>query len=57
VIVCVCNALKERDVREAARVAGNSCPKAAYAQLGCKVKCGQCLPFAKEILADARSFA
>ena len=56
-IVCVCNALTERDVREAARVAGKSCPKAAYAQLGCRVKCGQCLPFAKEILADARSFA
>ncbi|WP_303812063.1 (2Fe-2S)-binding protein [Sandarakinorhabdus limnophila] len=56
-IVCVCNALKERDVREAARVAGKSCPKAAYAQLGCRVKCGQCLPFVKEILADARSFA
>jgi len=55
VIVCVCNALKERDVREAARVAGTSCAKAAFAQLGCKLKCGQCLPFAKEIVADARA--
>ena len=54
-IVCVCNALKERDVREAARVAGKSCPKAAYAQLGCKVKCGQCLPFAREILEGANA--
>ncbi len=56
-IVCVCNALKERDVREAARVAGKSCPRAAYAQLGCKVKCGQCLPFAKEILTDVHASA
>ena len=52
-IICVCNALKERDVREAARVAGKSCPKAAYAQLGCKPKCGQCLPFAREMLTGA----
>jgi bacterioferritin-associated ferredoxin len=57
VIVCVCNALKERDVREAARVAGKSCPKAAFAQLGCKPKCGQCLPFAQEILADVHARA
>ncbi|WP_310474968.1 (2Fe-2S)-binding protein [Sandarakinorhabdus sp.] len=56
-IVCVCNALKERDVREAARVAGKSCPKAAFAQLGCKPKCGQCLPFAQEILADIHARA
>ena len=54
-IVCVCNALKERDVREAARVAGKSCPKAAYAQLGCKVKCGQCLPFAREVVENAHA--
>lgn len=53
-IVCVCNALKERDVREAARLADRACPKAAYAQLGCKVKCGQCLPFAREVVEDAR---
>ena len=54
-IVCVCNALKERDVREAARVAGKSCPKAAFAQLGCKVKCGQCLPFAREVVENAHA--
>lgn len=56
-IVCVCNALKERDVREAARVAGKNCPKAAYAQLGCKPKCGQCLPFAREVVSEARDAA
>jgi len=55
VFVCVCNALKERDVREAARVAGKSCPKAAFAQLGCKPKCGQCLPFAREVVENAHA--
>ncbi|MEI6486788.1 MAG: (2Fe-2S)-binding protein [Sphingomonadales bacterium] len=54
-IVCVCNALRERDVRDAARAAGTNCPRAAYAQLGCKVKCGQCLPFAREVVGSARS--
>jgi len=49
-IVCVCNALKERQVREAARASGQPCPKTAYASLGCKVKCGQCLPFARTLL-------
>ena len=56
-IICVCNALRECDVREAARVAGKSCPKAAYAQLGCKPKCGQCLPFAREVLSSAGAYA
>jgi bacterioferritin-associated ferredoxin len=50
VIVCVCNAVRERDLKEAAKVAGKACPHAAYAQLGCKPKCGQCLPFAREVL-------
>jgi len=57
VYVCVCNALKERDVKQAARAAGTSCPRAAYAQLGAKVKCGQCLPFAREVVGQASSYA
>lgn len=55
--VCVCNALKERDVKAAARAAGKACPRAAYAQLGAKVKCGQCLPFAREVVSDPSTFA
>jgi bacterioferritin-associated ferredoxin len=57
VYVCVCNALKERDVKAAARAAGKPCPHAAYAQLGAKVKCGQCLPFAREVVSEASTFA
>jgi bacterioferritin-associated ferredoxin len=57
VYVCVCNALKERDVKQAARAAGTACPRAAYAQLGAKVKCGQCLPFAREVVSQASSYA
>jgi bacterioferritin-associated ferredoxin len=57
VIVCVCNALRERDVKEAAKAAGKACPHAAYAQLGARVKCGQCLPFAREVVQQASTFA
>jgi bacterioferritin-associated ferredoxin len=50
VIVCVCNALRERQVRDAARASGSACAHTAYAQLGCKVKCGMCLPFARDVV-------
>lgn len=51
VIVCHCNALRESQVREAAR-AGSLLPRCAYARLGCRPRCGQCLPFAAEVIRD-----
>lgn len=39
-VVCVCNAIREREVRDAAR-AGCTTPCAAYARLGRMPKCGQ----------------
>ena len=53
-IVCICNALSEDEVRKAAR-AGAPCPTSAYAHLGCDVQCGTCLCFAQEIIDDERS--
>lgn len=55
-VVCVCNALREKDVREAAR-AGAASPCQAYASLGCRARCGQCVPFAREIISDERAAA
>jgi len=49
-IVCVCNAIRETEVRAAAR-AGASCPTSAYRSRGCKPRCGQCFSFAREIIA------
>jgi len=49
-IVCVCNAIRENEVRAAAR-AGASCPTSAYRARGCKPRCGQCFSFAREIIA------
>ncbi len=53
-IVCICNALSEDEVRTAAR-AGAPCPKSAYAHLGCEPQCGTCLCFAQEIIDQERS--
>ena len=55
-VVCVCNAIRERDVRNAAR-AGHATPCAAYASLGRRPRCGQCVPFAREIIASEHSIA
>ncbi len=50
-IVCVCNALAEDEVRGAARE-GATCPHSAYAKLGCEAHCGACLTYAQEIIDD-----
>lgn len=50
-IVCVCNAIRESEVRDIARE-GIQEPGRAYLKLGHRVRCGQCVPFAKEILAS-----
>ncbi|HEX6374616.1 MAG TPA: (2Fe-2S)-binding protein [Allosphingosinicella sp.] len=52
-IVCVCNAIRESDLRLAARD-GASCPTSAYRACGGKPRCGQCFPFAREVIAAAR---
>ena len=50
-IVCSCNRIKEREVREAARK-GARTPEAAYASLGCEVQCGCCLDYAQEVIDE-----
>ncbi|MEW4468072.1 (2Fe-2S)-binding protein [Parasphingorhabdus sp. JC815] len=48
-VVCVCNAIKEKDLRAAVR-SGSDKPSAVYAKLGRKPKCGQCLSYARGII-------
>ncbi|MET0270859.1 MAG: (2Fe-2S)-binding protein [Sphingomonas sp.] len=55
-VVCVCNAIREKDVRAAAR-AGHSSPCSAYASLGMRARCGQCVPFARQIIATEHATA
>jgi bacterioferritin-associated ferredoxin len=55
-IVCVCNAIRENEVRAAARD-GASCPTTAYRARGAKPRCGQCFAFARAIIASERATA
>ena len=55
-IVCVCNAIREKDIRAAAR-AGAPTPSSAYAKLGHKAQCGQCLTFARQIMKSETATA
>ncbi len=49
-VVCVCNAIREKDLRAAVRC-GSERPNDVYARLGRKPKCGQCLSFARNIIS------
>lgn len=51
-VVCICNSIRESEVRDAVRN-GATCARSAYAQLGRRPRCGQCLPFAREIVEAA----
>jgi bacterioferritin-associated ferredoxin len=55
-VVCICNAIRESDVRAAVR-SGAECPRSAYQALGRRPKCGQCLTFAREIIEEERTSA
>ena len=55
-VVCVCNAIRENDVREAAR-SGAVSACLAYRALGLQPKCGQCVPFARAIIDEERAAA
>src|SRR3546814_14465977 len=56
-VVCVCNAIRESQLRDVARSSQLRCAKAASAQLGRKPKCGQCLSFARNIISDVAETA
>jgi bacterioferritin-associated ferredoxin len=53
VYVCICNCIRETELREAARTRPLSCPKQLYASLGKEPQCCQCLDEASEIIAEA----
>ncbi|HZU65223.1 MAG TPA: (2Fe-2S)-binding protein [Novosphingobium sp.] len=48
-IVCICNAIREREIRDMART-GLTDVEAIYAELGHEPNCCQCLPFARQIV-------
>ena len=50
-VVCICNAIREKEVREAARSGARSA-RCMFRQVGRKPKCGQCLSFADSIVVS-----
>ena len=54
-VVCICNAVRERDIRAVARECSTPCQ--AYRALGCRPKCGQCTVEARAILDAERAVA
>ena len=50
-IVCVCNRVTEKEVRDAART-GATTPEQAYACVGCEVQCGCCLDYAQDVIDE-----
>ena len=52
-IVCVCNAITEDEVRSLAR-AGARTPEEAYAVLGHEPQCCSCLRYAQELIDEER---
>ncbi len=54
--ICICNAIRETDLRSAAtRCDGDA--EATYATLGKRPNCGQCLEEAQEIIDAERTSA
>jgi len=51
--VCICNALKCRDLREAAQSEQASVAE-VFRRCGSRPKCGKCLPDVAQIIEDAR---
>ena len=50
-IVCVCNRITEKEVRDASQK-GARTPEAAYEKLGCEVQCGCCLDYAQDLIDE-----
>ncbi len=52
-ILCVCNGLSERDIRTAALSCRGSTVGCVYRCLGCRVRCGKCVPYVADVAREA----
>ena len=53
--ICLCNALTDRKLKQAATVTGSTRPGEIYAACGCRAQCGQCVQAVLELLRDHAS--
>ena len=54
-VVCICNAIREHQIRDVARMCRTPCQ--AYSALGCQAKCGHCVTAARQIIDAERAAA
>ncbi len=54
--ICICNAIRESELRSAARACHGDA-ESIYISLGRPPQCGQCLEEAEDILIDERAAA
>ena len=53
-ILCNCNAIREDELKAAAR-SGCPCPESAFRSLGCEFECGSCRDHVEDVIATERS--
>ncbi len=51
-IICLCNAITDRDVRDA-KARGASRPSQVYRDCNCRPDCGKCAPMMRELIREA----
>lgn len=54
--VCICNGHRDGDIRNAAKT-GLTCAKQIYRHLGKPARCGRCLDFAAQVIAEVHGNA
>lgn len=52
--VCICNALRDRDLEQAAAEPGVTCAVGVFKQCDARPKCGRCLPDVAEIISSTQ---
>lgn len=55
--VCVCNALRESEFREAARQIPNATVEQVFEALDSRIECGSCQVYARLVLAEEQEKA
>lgn len=53
--ICICNAIREKDLRQAARCHASGNAEALYGTMGYQPQCRQCLDDANDVVAEERA--
>ena len=50
--ICLCNALTDRALKQAASSIGTTAPSQVYAACGCRLQCGKCVRAVVKLLKE-----